>query len=67
MSTRTNHKNVLSFQKLNADKNARRRELYRLMSSDKKEILLALRRAKRAQMRKYNISEISMNNDLATA
>ena len=67
MSTRTNHKNVLSFQKLNADKNSRRRELYKLMSSDKKEILLALRRAKRAQMRKYNISEISMNNDLATA
>ena len=37
------------------------------MPPDKKEILLTRRRAKRVEMRKYNISEISMNNDLATA
>ncbi|WMV14522.1 hypothetical protein MTR67_007907 [Solanum verrucosum] len=61
------HKNVHAFQKSNADRNARRRELYRLMPSEEKEILLAHRRAKRAEMRKHNLSESSMNNDLAIA
>ncbi|KAL3380728.1 hypothetical protein AABB24_001068, partial [Solanum stoloniferum] len=37
------------------------------MPPEKKEILLACRRAKRAEMRKHNLSESSMNNNLATA
>ncbi|KAG5579242.1 hypothetical protein H5410_049869 [Solanum commersonii] len=67
MLSNINHKNVHAFQKSNADRNARRRELYRLMPSEKKEILLARRRAKRAEMRKHNLSKSSMNNNLATA
>ncbi|WMV33622.1 hypothetical protein MTR67_027007 [Solanum verrucosum] len=66
MSSNRNHKNVHAFQKSNADRNARRCELYRLMPPEEKEILLARRRAKRAEMRKHNLSESSMNNDLAT-
>ncbi|WMV15707.1 hypothetical protein MTR67_009092 [Solanum verrucosum] len=65
MSGNINHKNMHAFEKSN--RNARRRELYRLMPSKEKEILLARRRAKRAEMRKHNLSESSMNNDLATA
>ncbi|WMV36737.1 hypothetical protein MTR67_030122 [Solanum verrucosum] len=67
MLSNINHKNVHAFQKSNADRNARRRELYRLMPPEKKEILLARRRAKRAEMRKHNLSKSSMNNNLATA
>ncbi|WMV49160.1 hypothetical protein MTR67_042545 [Solanum verrucosum] len=67
MSSNRNHKNVHAFQKSNADRNARRRELYRLMPPEEKEILLARRQAKRAEMRKYNLSESSMNNDLTIA
>ncbi|XP_049361968.1 uncharacterized protein LOC125826651 [Solanum verrucosum] len=66
MSSNRNHKNVIAFQKSNADRNARRRELYRLMPPEEKEILLARRRAKRAETRKHNLSESSINNDLAT-
>ncbi|WMV20007.1 hypothetical protein MTR67_013392, partial [Solanum verrucosum] len=62
-----NHKNVHVFQKSNADRNARRRELYKLMPPEEKKILLARRRAKRAEIRKHNLSESSMNNDLPTA
>ncbi|KAG5593141.1 hypothetical protein H5410_043655 [Solanum commersonii] len=66
MSSNINHKNVHAFQKSNRDRNARRRELYKLMPLEKKEILLASCRAKRAEMRKHNLSESSMNNNLAT-
>ncbi|KAG5578233.1 hypothetical protein H5410_058367, partial [Solanum commersonii] len=57
MSSNINHKNVHAFQKSNTDRNARRRELYKLMPPEKKEILLARRRAKSAEMRKHNLSK----------
>ncbi|KAG5570211.1 hypothetical protein H5410_059977 [Solanum commersonii] len=66
MSSNKNRKNVHAFQKSNADRNSRRHELYRLMPPEEKEILLARSRAKRAEMRKHNLLESSMNNDLAT-
>ncbi|KAG5578495.1 hypothetical protein H5410_058629 [Solanum commersonii] len=59
MSSNINHKNMHGFQKSNTDRNSRRRELYKLMPPEKKEILLARRRAKRAEMKKHNLSKSS--------
>lgn len=41
-----------TIKKINTDKNIRRRELYRLMSTEKKKALLAHQRARRAELKR---------------
>ncbi|WMV19177.1 hypothetical protein MTR67_012562 [Solanum verrucosum] len=66
MSSSRNHKNAHSFEKSNSEKNARRRELYRLMPSEKKEAILARRQEKRVELKRQCLSINSTNNNLAT-
>lgn len=62
-----NHENDQIFGKSHADKRARRRELYRLMPPDKKEALLARRRANRAELKRRRSTESSISIDAANA
>ncbi|XP_009767303.1 uncharacterized protein [Nicotiana sylvestris] len=58
------HKNE-NFEKIYADKKARRRELYRMMQSDKKEVLLARARANKAQTSRRQHAASSLINSSA--
>ncbi|OIT30514.1 hypothetical protein A4A49_18114 [Nicotiana attenuata] len=51
-----NHENDQTFGKTRDDKRARRRELYRLMPPDKKEAILARRRANRAELKRRRLT-----------
>ncbi|XP_019254263.1 PREDICTED: replication protein A 70 kDa DNA-binding subunit B-like isoform X2 [Nicotiana attenuata] len=59
-----NHKNE-NFEKVHADKKARRREPYRMMQSDKKEALLTRARANKAQTSRRQHAASSLINSSA--